>query len=87
MLSICHTVLAINPNPTSENLVLVDHLRTSLSNALMTTYTYKPLVGMLKMTDPCGLTTTYEYDRLNRLKLIKGTDGQILQQYDYHYPQ
>jgi len=37
------------------------------------------------MTDPRGLTTTYEYDNLNRLKCIKDHDGNIVQQYDYHY--
>jgi len=77
--------LASSIIPSSSGLSAVNALRTSLTNALVTTYTYKPLVGMTSMTDPRGLTTTYEYDNLNRLKCIKDHDGNIVQQYDYHY--
>jgi len=66
---------------------LLTELRNDLSaqNVLLTTYTYLPFAGVLTMTDPRGLTTTYEYDNLNRLKCIKDHDGNIVQQYDYHY--
>ncbi|MDN5213345.1 hypothetical protein QQ020_14845 [Fulvivirgaceae bacterium BMA12] len=62
---------------------LRDH--TSLTEAQITTYTYDPLIGMTSQTDPNGLTTFYEYDDLNRLKLIKDHEGNILQHYEYHY--
>jgi hypothetical protein len=60
-------------------------LRTSLPDAQVTTYTYKPLVGMTSETDISGRTTYYEYDNFNRLKLIKDHEGNILKQYEYHY--
>lgn len=57
----------------------------SLSGALVTTYTYDPLVGITSVTDSNGLITHYTYDDLNRLELIKDNDSYILQQYLYHY--
>lgn len=62
-------------------------LQRALPNALATTYTYKPLVGMTSKTDPRGVTTYYEYDDFGRLKYSKDKDGNILQSYDYHYKQ
>ncbi len=64
---------------------LLAPLRTGLPNAQVTTYTYKPLVGMTSETDPNGITTYYNYDNFNRLKTIKDYEGNIVSQYDYHY--
>ena len=60
-------------------------LRTSLPNTMVTSFTYKPLVGMISQTDPRGRTSTYEYDNQNRLKLIKDHEGNVLEQNEYHF--
>ncbi len=60
-------------------------LRSGLPNAMVTTYTYTPLVGMTSSTDPKGVTTWYEYDNFGRLKCIKDDDQKILKQFDYRY--
>jgi len=57
----------------------------SLTNVFIKTYTYKPLIGITSETDIKGESIYYEYDVLNRLKLIKDHDGNILKQYEYHY--
>lgn len=67
-------------------------LRTNLPDAMVTTWTYQPLVGVTSQTDPAGITTYYDYDGLGRLKEVyrysnnDATNGskQILNQYDYH---
>lgn len=76
-----------------------ESLRTSLNNlrnngnlsgALVTTYTYKPLVGILTTTNPAGNTTYYEYDPFNRLSRIyikNGSTQQTIEQFNYNYAQ
>lgn len=66
---------------------LLDTLRTSafLKDAQVTTYTYKPLVGMTSITDAKGMTTYYEYDSFNHLKQVKDKEGNILSENEYHY--
>ncbi len=60
-------------------------LRNGLPNALVTTYTYKPMVGITTQIDPKGITTKYEYDDFGRLKSIRNNDEKTLQSFNYHY--
>jgi YD repeat-containing protein len=60
-------------------------LQKALSHALVTTYTYKPMVGILTSTDPRGVTTTGEYDPFGRLQTIKDENNKVLENYEYHY--
>ncbi len=65
-------------------------LRGGLPNALITTYTYKTLIGIATMTDPRGVTTWYDYDDFNRLKqtyIIENGVKKVLQDYQYNYKQ
>lgn len=70
-------------------LVFLKSLRgkVTLQDSRMTSYTYKPLVGMTSTTDENGWTTTYEYDEYNRLKTIRDHEGNILQHNEYNYQQ
>ena len=52
---------------------------------MITTYTYKPLVGIATTTDPRGYTLTYTYDSSNRLKEVKDADDNIVSDYRYEY--
>jgi|GEM_PF-2034225 len=65
--------------------IYVDELRLHPASALMTTYTYDPLVGMKTMTDARNYTMYYDYDALGRLKTIKDENGQIKEHYEYNY--
>ncbi|GHT60553.1 hypothetical protein AGMMS50239_09720 [Bacteroidia bacterium] len=73
--------------PSAADLTAINNLRThaNLSGAQVTTYTYKPLVGILSTTDPRGFTAYYEYDAFGRLQYIKDHTGNTIEKYDYHY--
>jgi YD repeat-containing protein len=53
--------------------------------ASVSTYTYKPPLGMITSTDPYGTATYYNYDSFWRLKTVKNNDGNTLNNYQYNY--
>ncbi len=78
----------------SPDATQVEALRnnSNLSGAFVTTYTYKPLVGVTSMTEPNGRTTYYRYDGMGRLLDVfyyedtgSSMEQRILQQYEYQY--
>lgn len=88
------TLQGITPEQLSNSVVpdmsKVEALRlnSGLLKAQISTYTYKPLIGIATMTDPRGVTTWYDYDDFNRLKqtyIIENGEKKILQKFDYHY--
>lgn len=60
-------------------------LRAGFPEAMVTTYTYDPLVGVTSITTPNGLSTYYLYDGFSRLEYIKDKDGNILKKNEYVY--
>jgi hypothetical protein len=63
----------------------IDELRLYPVNALMTTYTYSPLIGITCITDSKNQPSYYEYDSFQRLVNIKDQYGNIVKHTDYHY--
>lgn len=63
----------------------IDDLRIYPAGAMMTTYTYKPGVGVSSITDVNNKTQFYIYDEFNRLQYVKDHEGNILQYNKYHY--
>ncbi len=60
-------------------------LRTGLPEALVTTYTYDPQIGVTSVTDPKGETSYYHYDAYHRLQYVKDADGHLISKNTYHY--
>jgi len=77
--------------PTASDTTTINGLRNSLPNAFVTTYTYKPLVGIATITDPRGIVTYYDYDVFGRVKeayYYENNDKskkRKMETYDYHY--
>lgn len=61
----------------------IDELRLHPKDANMVTYTYEPLVGVSSMADANNTVIYNEYDNLNRLKIVRDKDKNILKRYDY----
>jgi hypothetical protein len=61
----------------------IDELRLHPKDANMVTTTYEPTIGVTSTTDANNTITYNEYDNLNRLKLVRDKDKNILKRYDY----
>ncbi|MBV6644930.1 MAG: hypothetical protein KI790_05755, partial [Cyclobacteriaceae bacterium] len=56
-----------------------------MEDAMIYTYTYKPLLGFTSETGPSGLVRYYQYDTNNRLYQVIDQDGHVVNQYEYNY--
>lgn len=63
----------------------LNQLRAAHTEGLVTTYTYKPQVGLSSSTDANGLTTTYLYDDFNRLYQVIDPNGKAINRYEYNF--
>ncbi|MCH7411865.1 hypothetical protein MM213_00080 [Belliella sp. R4-6] len=76
--------LEISMNGSNSN-IFIDELRMHPTNAMMTTYTYKPMVGITTVNDQRNKITYYEYDNTNRLLNIKNENKEVIETYEYNY--
>ncbi len=60
-------------------------LRDALPSAMVTSYTYDPLIGVTSITDARGATVYYEYDDFNRLVRVKDQEGNVVTEHAYNY--
>lgn len=79
------TVLADPLSSSSAKKTELDKLRTGLPMALVSTFTYDPLVGVIATTDPKNYTMSYEYDGLNRLEYVRDGEGKLISENKYNY--
>lgn len=57
----------------------------ALSDAMITTYTYKPLIGISIITEPSGNKTTFQYNAAGKLELVRDHNGNIVSESKYNY--
>lgn len=62
---------------------LIDEIRLHPKDANMVTSTYEPLIGITSSVDANNGVVYTEYDKLNRQKLVRDKDKNILQRFDY----
>jgi hypothetical protein len=84
--SLCKATLAGN---TSTVIITgtgtIDELRLHPNDALMTTYTHEPLLGIKTQSDANNRISYYEYDAFNRLSIIRDHDNNVLKKICYNY--
>jgi len=87
-------VAAVIASNADTDLVTENHLRTSLANlrnhanlsqSLVTSFTFDPLIGVTSITDARGETLYYHYDAFNRLEYVKDANGKIVSANEYNY--
>lgn len=61
-----------------------ENIRTDLSDALLQTYGYYPLVGLSMNRDFKGAQTTFSYDNAYRLESITDGNGSTVERYSYN---
>ena len=71
-------------NPSSDFRLRIDMLRTALPNARVTTFFYKPLVGITRIADLNNVSIYYEYDSYNRLESVRDESGNLINSYTYN---
>lgn len=80
---------ASNAVPYSEAAMILalNNLRNdaAMAGAMVTTYSYKPLVGVAAITDPKGDKISYIYDSFARLSAVYDKEGNLLSENKYHY--
>lgn len=62
-------------------------IRTLIPDAMLTSYTYQPLVGVTSITGSNGQTEYYNYDSANRLQSIVNDKKEVLKTFEYNYKQ
>ena len=62
-------------------------IRTLIPDAMITTYTYKPLIGVTSITGPNGQSEFYNYDSSNRLQSIVNEKNEVIKTFEYNYKQ
>jgi uncharacterized protein RhaS with RHS repeats len=90
--SLITNIQTVTNSPTSTEAQVLEALNAlytstdvNLQNAMITTFTYKPLVGVSTITDPKRDKITYIYDSFYRLKEVRDKNNNILSENEYHY--
>lgn len=74
--------------PSSSDISKIEGLRGAPADFRVSTFKYKPFIGILEHKGPSDITTYYDYDSFGRLKrtyIKEGTTEKTIQSYDYHY--
>ena len=77
-----NTITTLAGNPSDSQ---VHGIHSSLSSGLVTTYAWKPLVGITSMQSPRGENTYFTYDTMGRLASIHDHNHNVIEGYTYNY--
>lgn len=69
----------------ANDFIWANQLRDKLPFSQITTYQYKPAVGVISIKEPNGREKRFEYNNMGYLSSEADTKGRILKKYNYHY--
>ncbi len=75
--------VSLNDNVTISGNGLIDELRLYPKDANMATSTVDPLIGVTSTCDANNTISYYEYDKANRLEVLRDKDKNIIKKYEY----
>jgi hypothetical protein len=79
------TISGVSQVVVSGGFGYIDEVRLYPKSAQMTSYINEPMIGVTTQIDVNNRILQYEYDGLQRLKLIKDENGNVLKTFDYNY--
>lgn len=85
LLNLGCTISQLQNKTDAELMTIFNDLRTTLSGAFVSSYTYSPLFGITSETDPNGITVHYEYDNYGRLETVRNHENFIMKHIEYNY--
>jgi hypothetical protein len=85
VIAVLNNTILQNPNSDQALRNELQKIRQNFPAAQVTTYTYKPLVGMSSSTDFNNQSTYRSYDAFGRLILIRDKDNKVLKKLCYNY--
>lgn len=74
-----------NPSSDASLRSLLTPLYALGNNSMVTTYTYKPFIGMTSMTDVNQRNTYYDYDLAGRLSVVRDHDNNVIRKHELSY--
>ncbi|MDR1156019.1 MAG: hypothetical protein LBL04_15030 [Bacteroidales bacterium] len=76
--------IASKSRPEDGDWTVINGLRRALPDAMVTTYAYQPLIGLISEISPSGQAVSYGYDPSGRLAGKRDEQGNILEVIQYH---
>ncbi|WP_367330293.1 hypothetical protein [Sphingobacterium multivorum] len=81
------TLNNINAVSVADNTIVnaMIKVRSDIPKAQVTSFTYKPFIGMTSKTDSRGITEFYTYDNMSRLQAVLDHFNNVNKSFNYHF--
>lgn len=80
-----HNIASTGGQVTVSGTGLIDELRLYPKGALMSSFSYIPLIGIKNQCDPNNSISYYEYDGMGRLVIVRDQEKNVLKKICYNY--
>jgi len=85
LLGFSYAILQTKNSSELETIFYNLRAQEEMKNAMIYSYTYSQMDGMISETTPNGIKTVYDYDDFGRLSNIRDNDLNIIKHFEYNY--